>query len=204
MNTLIDELTPSAPDVQLRDACEQLVHCFSPSALDRINISLLTAGHYPWHTGDAISTCLFAWYACNSRGFGGTCRSWCQLQASANRQRGTFDNKSPTQQPVHSVKYSWSPRIWPSWRASASLGMFRVLCHSNLSPNVISKWYPRHYELHLEETPFRMSSRGIEVYSTPLPRVRSYVTNVHLVSTSSSFPLQSNWHLFLAVEVWKF
>ena len=65
-------------------------------------------------------------------------------------------------------------------------------CVSNPSPNVISKWYPRHYELHLEETPFRMSSRGIEVYSTPLPRVRSYVTDVHLVSTSSPFPLQSN------------
>lgn len=33
VNQLIDELTPSAPDFQLRDACDQLVSLFPPSTL---------------------------------------------------------------------------------------------------------------------------------------------------------------------------
>lgn len=69
VNQLIDELTPSAPDFQLRDACDQLVSLFSLSTSgsdipvvfldqyhDRKSRYARAAGVFTWYVGNLGST----------------------------------------------------------------------------------------------------------------------------------------------------
>jgi len=67
VNQLIDELTPSAPDFQLRDACDQLVsygsqrlHVSSQAFIDK---------YFERSAGDAATARVVAWNACYSRSF---------------------------------------------------------------------------------------------------------------------------------------
>jgi hypothetical protein len=76
VNQLIDELTPSAPDFQLRDACDQLVSsisysftCISPDA-DGILKKIVE--HRVRGSRDAGSTGLCTRNACDPGSFGRT------------------------------------------------------------------------------------------------------------------------------------
>lgn len=63
VNQLIDELTPSAPDFQLRDACDQLVSA-ARLKLSYRSDSLVTGVEYHCRNArDANAAGLFAWDA---------------------------------------------------------------------------------------------------------------------------------------------
>jgi hypothetical protein len=77
VNLLIDELTPSAPDFQLRDACDQLVSsmsCSTHASAGDVLMALLskTVEYRVRRSRDAESIGLSARDACNSGSFGGT------------------------------------------------------------------------------------------------------------------------------------
>lgn len=70
VNQLVDELTPSAPDFQLRDACDQLVRILG-HLLILFNIHRDLVDGHDRDAGDAGATRLIAWtvgYPRGSRG----------------------------------------------------------------------------------------------------------------------------------------
>ena len=76
VNQLIDELTPSAPDFQLRDACDQLVssisYLFTGVSPNADGIPKKIVGHPVRGSRNAGSTGLSAWDACDPGSFGRT------------------------------------------------------------------------------------------------------------------------------------
>jgi len=87
VNQLIDQLTPSAPDTQLRNACDQLV---SPvllySSSEHTPEHFMIAQYYDRITGNAGADGLLAW---DARHFGST--------RGAMLQRGVYETASDNQ-----------------------------------------------------------------------------------------------------------
>lgn len=85
---LIDELTPSAPDFQLRDACDQLVSLLCISAICKL--TSLAAQYHPRDTRDAVTVGLCSRYACNFGSSGVEDITRCHIEAASNHQRGEW------------------------------------------------------------------------------------------------------------------
>lgn len=81
VNQLIDELTPSAPDFQLRDACDQMVSTEYDDVV--LIIEQTTDHHHDGESGNVVPTRLFAWYASNFGSVGREMFSGCVDEAAS-------------------------------------------------------------------------------------------------------------------------
>lgn len=90
MTQLIDELTPSAPDFQLREACDQLV-CPNPLLVAPVGDAhfALTAQHYRRHTRDAVPARFRTWDARDPGSPRGPFVKGRHYEAVTDRQCGT-------------------------------------------------------------------------------------------------------------------
>lgn len=94
VNQIIDELTPSTPDFQLREACDQLVGItFLSFSLSLLTVLSITAGYIGRCPRDANSARFSARNAGYSRGAGSeVIVTRCNLQTSTNHQLGEFED----------------------------------------------------------------------------------------------------------------
>lgn len=83
VNQLIDELTPSAADFQLRDACDQLVSFLFSTPRHNMN-DVITDGDPERSTGDAPTNGIFTRYAGHIGGSRGQMLSRCNFEAASD------------------------------------------------------------------------------------------------------------------------
>jgi hypothetical protein len=123
VNQLIDELTPSAPDFQVREACDQLVSSISTLHL-RIPI-ILVDQYFKRSAGDAIAACIVAWDACHSRSVRREMLPGRHDETFADPEHGRTIYLSPCKDIEIDGFISSSQRTLGSWKVSVLLEAYQ-------------------------------------------------------------------------------